>query len=141
MAIKIALPSNTSVKKGTTVVSGMDTLTFGLGSVEDVDISHFESPGDYREFLSGMKDGGEVTMAGKADYADPGQLAILADAGSAPIPTDTYSFEIAEDVVYSFTGYPRPPELGATMNNPYAASYTFKVTGKPTLTAGGVVIF
>lgn len=140
----IALPGTRNAKKGTTLINGLKTITPGFGSVEDVDVTTFSSPDAYREYLPAMRDAGEASIAGDFLPDDPGQLAVFADAASGT--SDDYSFLIGanaagDDVVYSFTGYPRPPEINTELNVQETLSVTFKITGKPSLKAGTAVLF
>ena len=131
MAIKVALPSNTSVSKDATAIGGITSMQFGLGTAEDIDTTNFGSASDFREYAQGLKDGDSVTLSGYADLADAGQLAVITD--SATGATDTYNIPISGDIVYSFTGYPRPPSFGKDLNGVMTVEFTFKVSGKPSL--------
>jgi hypothetical protein len=139
MAIKIALPSNTSVSKDATAINGITSMQFGLGTAEDIDVTNFSSTTDFREYAQGLKDGDSVTLSGYADLADAGQLAVIAD--SATGATDTYTIPIAGTIEYSFTGYPRPPSFGKDLNGIMTVEFTFKVSGKPSLVDDATDLF
>lgn len=139
MAIKIALPSNTSALKDATAIGELTSMQFGLGTAEDVDITSFSSAADFREYAQGLKDGDTVTLSGYFDAEDTGQLAVIAD--SATGAKDDYSIPIAGAVVYEFNGYPRPPSFGKDLNGIMTVEFTFKVSGKPSLKDGVTVLF
>lgn len=146
MAIQVALPSNTAFKKDGTVVKGMDTVTLGFGTAADVDITSFDSVDDFQEFASGLKDAGEFSVSGGADFSDAGVQAVFGDFGTSPTPTDTYTIELgtigADTVIYTVTAYPKSPDnVGATVGGKVTLGFTFKISGKPTLVAGATTIF
>lgn len=145
MAIQVALPSNTAFKKDGTVVKGMDTVTLGFGTVEQVDITSFDSADDYREFAAGLKDAGEMSVSGGADWSDTGVQAVMSDFGATPIPSDTYTFDLgsigADTIIYTVTAFPTAVEPTATAGEKFGLGITLKISGKPTLVAGATTIF
>lgn len=141
MATRIALPSNTAFKKNGVPVCGIDSISFGFGTVEDVDVSSFCQTDDYRQYKPGMKDAGEMTVSGKLDLDDAGVRAVLTD--SATGATDTYTVELNADgtVVYTVTAYPRPLNMTANMGEADTNEIVFKISGKPTLVSGATTLF
>lgn len=98
-----------------------------------VDATHMESEAAYMEFISALKDGGEVTVTYNRDPTDLGQVA--ADAG----------FEYSGKV-WLFIDLPFATPLRWTIRGPITGvedevplddkmqgSFTMKVSGKPTL--------
>lgn len=104
-------------------------------SRDSIDASHSQSPDGWREFIAGLKDGGEVSVElnfvpGGATY-----LALLAELNlSGPdalknrriLFPDTSSLEMSAFLI------DLPPE--APIDDKMTATATFKVSGKPLLT-------
>lgn len=113
-------------------------------SRETQDATHTESPGGYREFIAGLKDGGEVTtelnlvpdsastalLLGLFDLEGSAALTQCriifpdGDADASPITASVWAFSAI------CTGLTPEAPLAEKM----AASATWKISGKPTLT-------
>lgn len=139
MATRIALPSNTAFKKNGVPVCGIDTISFGFGTVEDVDTSSFCQADDYRRYKAGMRDAGDLTASGKLDLDDAGLRAVLSD--SATSAEDTYTVELGGGYIYTVTAYPRPLNLTANMGEADTAEIVFRIIGKPALAEGATALF
>lgn len=104
-------------------------------SRDAVDATHTESPNGYREFIPGLKDGGEVSFDINFIPGSQGVTTLMAqlaiDGSSACKITlpGTPSYEWAFDAI--LTGF----EPDAPIDDKMTASVTFKVTGQPTLGA------
>lgn len=100
-------------------------------SVDTIDGSSHDSPGQWREFVAGMKDGGELSMDVNYDpalhdeiYAEVGGAVkghrfTLPDAGAATVEFDA--------IVTGFSAE-------APYDDKLSASITLKVTGAVTIT-------
>ena len=99
-------------------------------SVDDIDVSSHDSPAQWREFASGMKDGGALQMEVNYDPALHGTIMTalsverqhkitLTDAGAA---------------VVSFDGYINGFTAQAPHDDKLSASISIKVTGAVTVT-------
>lgn len=98
--------------------------------VDSIDVSSHDSPSQWREFVAGMKDGGELTMEVNYDPALHGTLfsalgvsqghrITLPDAGAATI---------------TFDGFVSGMTAQAPYDDKLSASVTVKVTGAVTIT-------
>lgn len=115
-----------------TTVAEVTSLKPPSMSRDAVDSTHSESADGWREFIAGLKDGGEVT------------LEINFDAGSAT--TDLLMDQFATSVVgnkkitfpdgseFAFAALLTNFEPDAPVDDKMTASVTFKVSGKPVLT-------
>ena len=102
-------------------------------SRDAIDATHSESPERWREFIPGLKDGGEVSADLNLVPGSVGNLLMIAqldnDAPSVceiTLPT-TPAFKWSFDAI--FTGYEQDDPIDDKM----AVTVTFKVSGKPTL--------
>lgn len=108
-------------------VTNIDLLDI---DVDDIDVSSHDSPGQWREFLGGMKDGGELSMEVNYDPAEHGTILsavgtsrdhrlTLPDAGAATI---------------AFEGYVSGFSAQAPYDDKLSATITVKVSGAVTVT-------
>jgi predicted secreted protein len=100
---------------------------------ETYDVTAHDSPDAYREFIGGLKDGGEVEI--EINYDPREHDTLIADFADA----DPRNYKVV------WPGTLGSWEFGAILTNfepeaPHddklAASLTFKVSGKPTITTG-----
>lgn len=54
-------------------------------SSDDVEVTNHDSVNKYKEFISGLKDGGTISVAGNLIKGDAGQLRLLADQNSGVV--------------------------------------------------------
>lgn len=99
-------------------------------SVDDLDTSSHASPGQWREFISGMKDGGELSMEVNYDPALHGLLfsALGVTRQHKITLTDAGAAEVA------FSGYIKGISAQAPHDDKLSATFTVKVTGAVTIT-------
>lgn len=109
-----------------------------LGGIEltadTVEMTSHDSTDRYREFLQGLRDGGEFTVEGNHLPADTGQVEIMTQFEEDSSCTATCTFADASNwsasvivTAYKPADSPVDDKLGFTA--------TFKVTGKPTWSA------
>lgn len=92
-----------------------------------LDATHMESPDGYREYIVGLKDGGEATLAMNFIPGGPGQ-ALIADLQASSDPSNiriTYT----NGVMWKFQSYCTGFEPTAPVDAKMTATATFKVTG------------
>ena len=98
--------------------------------VDSIDVSSHDSPSQWREFVAGMKDGGELSMEVNYDPALHGTIwgalgternhrITLPDAGAATI---------------AFAGFISGASAQAPYDDKLSATFTIKVTGAVTIT-------
>ena len=99
---------------------------------DSVDASHEESPGAWREFIGGMKDGGEVSV--EMNFI-PGSLSttrIIDTFSSDEALSCKIIFPDAAATTWTFQAICTGFEPETPMDDKMSASATFKVTGQPT---------
>ena len=104
-------------------------------TMETIDVTTLDSSGGYREFVGGLKDGGELPVDGYLNAGDAGQTAIQAafDAGVA-VPCSIV-FPATIGYTWTFNGLVTGFKTGAALEDAVSFSATIKVSGKPTLAA------
>jgi predicted secreted protein len=99
--------------------------------VEDLDVTTHDSPDQWREYLGGLKDGGELSFTLNFD---PALHASLLDEVGAP-----HTFQIilpadADDAEVDFAGHINGMSAAAPHDDKLEAEMTIKVSGAPTIT-------
>jgi predicted secreted protein len=101
------------------------------------DVTTHDSADEYREFIAGLKDGGEVPMAGILVPTDTdGQNALQAALESGAVTAFVIEFPTAIGYSWSFNGI--VTAFGTTqaeLEGAVGMEATIKVSGKPTLAA------
>ncbi|WP_315804035.1 phage tail tube protein [Bradyrhizobium sp. SZCCHNS3002] len=125
---------NGAVPEIFTTIAEVTAITPPAMSRDTVDASHELSPEAWREFIAGMKDGGEVSLEmnfipGGVDAAN--LMAELALTGSAALKNRQIVFP--DGSVFAFAAILTGYEPDAPIDDKMAASLTFKVSGKPSL--------
>jgi hypothetical protein len=108
-------------------VFSMDTLA---ASVEDLDTTSHDSPGGYREFAGGLKDGGTLSMEINFDPAIHGDLLDLLSVTRAMkiiLPAAADSAEI------DFDGYLNSFSGTAPVDDKLSATVGVRVVGPTTI--------
>lgn len=108
-------------------------------SREGIEVTAHDSPDDYREFVKGLKDGGEVEITLNYDPSSATHQALDADFEEDPLrdyqvvilpgTTNEYTWEFSGLITDLGDEFPHDDKMERTA--------TFKISGKPTLTATG----
>jgi predicted secreted protein len=102
---------------------------------DSVDASHEQSPDSWREFIAGMKDGGEVSLDLNFVPGGTAAAALAAELdleGSEAVKNRQILF--TDGSMFEFAGFLTGWEPDAPLDDKMSGTATFKVTGKPTLT-------
>lgn len=95
-----------------------------------VDATHLQSPDGYKEFIAGMKEGGECTIGLNFVPSAVDALQAALEAGKG-----RYRITFPSGVTLTFTGICTAYEPGEITNDKMTATAKFKPTGKPVLAA------
>ncbi len=114
-------------------VAELQTISGPSMSADAIDATSHDSPNEFREFIAGVKDGGEISIEGNLVASDAnGQVVLegdVADGGNALYHIILPSAE-AE---WLFNGYATAWNNTAPFDDKLGFSATIKVTGKPVL--------
>ncbi|WP_136441633.1 phage tail tube protein [Pacificoceanicola onchidii] len=122
-------------KRGTTTVGEVISITPPSISRDVVDATHMSSPEGWREFIAGLKDGGEVSVQIQSKPSTPAYAAMLADFDSDAAVT--YSIDFPDGSSWTFTAFITGFEGEDPLEERITSTATFKITGKPTFATGG----
>lgn len=118
-----------------TIMAEVTNITPPNRSRDSIDASHEQSPDEYREFIPGMKDGGEVTLEMNFIPGGTSLAAISAEydlVGQAAVKLRRITFR--DGSYCQFYAFITGDEPEAPLDDKMAMTATFKVTGKPTYT-------
>lgn len=136
------MSTDADIGYGTLFKSGSPLVTFaevtGLTppsiARDSVDASHEESPEAWREFIPGMKDGGEVSFEFNSIPNGPSAAVLAAELDlegqDAVLPRQIL---FRSGAYWSFNAFLTGWETDAPLDDKMSGTATFKITGKPTL--------
>lgn len=129
----------TKIKLGENAIANLTEISGLEISADTVDVTTLDNVDGYREFIGGLKDGGEVGMSG---FFDPttgkGQTEFLAALESGEVTPFTIEFPTSIGKKWSFNGIVTTFTTGVSLEDPLSFEGSIKVTGKPKLEAIGV---
>jgi predicted secreted protein len=119
-------------KIGSTTISEITTISAPNLSAETIDVTTHSSAGSYREFIKGLRDGGEISIEGNFTTASASATIIALETSSTntvtiDYPTKPSTTRFTASVLA--TGFTMEAPVDGVI--PFTA--TFKVTGQPTL--------
>lgn len=104
-------------------------------SRDSIDVSHMQSPDEWREFIAGMKDAGEVSLELNFLQGGSAFLAMLAEFNTVSASaTKTRRITWPDGSYMEFEAFITGFEPETPMDDKQVASVTFKVSGRPYLT-------
>lgn len=96
-------------------------------TADDIDVSSHSSPNAYREYLKGMKDGGEVGIEGEFDPATASSIMEKFDSNEA----EQCVITVENTCTVTFTAYCKEVSWEFPYEDSVEFSATWKITGKP----------
>lgn len=121
-----------AITLATKAVGGSTQINTSPTAVDFIDITAHDSPDGFREFIGGLKDGGNVSLTFNYIKTDVGQLELIGNPGKtgACVITLSDGTTIAGNVVYGGVSFANP------LDNKIECSAELKWSGEPTITAG-----
>lgn len=102
-------------------------------SRDTVDATHSKSPNRFREFIAGLRDGGEVSVEIQYRPSSVGALAAIADF-ETDTPVD-YKVIFPDTAEWAFKALCTAIDVDTPIDDKMVGTFTYKVTGRPVLTA------
>jgi len=119
------------LSKDGTAIAEVTNLTGPSRSGETIDVSNHDSPDTFREFVAGMRDGGEISMEGNFIPGDEGQAALLTDYENGTLVEYVLTFPTAMGTTETFNALVTALDLTNPYDDKSAFSATLKISGKP----------
>lgn len=103
---------------------------------EEIDITDLDSNGDFKEYIAGTKDAGEVSIAGNIhDESIVEKMLALANSRSV----ETWKVEYPSGATWEFKGFIKSFKDGEKTSDAIATfSATIRISGAPTYTKASV---
>jgi len=103
-------------------------------SIDTIDATHYTSPSQFKEFIAGFGDGGEVTFECNFIGSDTlGQQAFIADAYAKSTKAVVITLSSPIVATWTFDGVVTGLDFAQPMDNKLSFTATIKVSGVPTL--------
>lgn len=102
-------------------------------SADTTDVTAMDNTTGYKDYLGGLKDGGEVPLEGFMDGADEGQDAMYAALEDQLVHQFAIEFPEAIGKTWTFPGVVTKFATSAQVGDAVKYSSSVKVAGKPTL--------
>ena len=102
-----------------------------------IEATHTDSPDNYKEFLSGLTDGGEVTVTMNflpGNTTQDESQGIMGDFLVQTLRNYQVVFPTSPAVTWTFAAFITAFEPDAPIDDRMTSTTTFKLSGKPTLT-------
>lgn len=118
-----------------TTMGEVTNITPPALSRDSIDASHEQSPNGWREFIPGLKDGGEVSIELNYVVGSTSTLALVAElnaSGQSAVKPRRILF--TDGSFWEFDAFLTGFEPEAPLDDKMVASVTFKVSGQPLLT-------
>lgn len=115
------------------LLAGVVSVNGVSPSREVVDATDMASTDRYREFISGLRDGGEVTIGLEFDADGTEYANAISDLNSDAV--GYYEIEFPDGSQWGFSAFLTTPALDTPLDDKMMAELTYKVTGKPAFTA------
>lgn len=100
-------------------------------SRDNVDATHSQSPEKWREYIPGLRDGGEVTLEVNFIPSGLGTQQILSTFNSDDQVLSRVTFPDSPPTVWQFSSFITQFEPDAPFDDKMSATVTFKLSGKP----------
>lgn len=117
-----------AVTVATNAVGELTDASISGGDVSFIDITNHGSSGGYREFVSGLKDGGTLELAGNYDVSDTGQAYIANNEGAEAAVVVTF----ADTSTASFSTIIGAYDVTNPLDDKISFSASLKITGEIT---------
>lgn len=121
------------LKRSAVAIAEVLSIT-GPGMTRDfIDVTNLGSTGGYREYISGYRDGGELTFTINFIYAGYNNMKSDFDSDNSTV----YDVVLpdAGNTTLSFNGYVTSMPLNIAPDDAVTCDITIKITGQVTLTA------
>lgn len=99
-----------------------------------IDVTNMDSPGGYREFIGGFRDGGEVKIP--MNFTRDGYDLLNDDFESNTKQTYEIALPDADNTTFSFLGLVTALDLKMSTDKQITADCTLKVSGQITINSG-----
>lgn len=123
----------TTLMKGATPIAELTNIGGPSLSADIIEATSHDSADGYREFLQGLRAGGEISIEGNFVPGNAGQVALTTDLNDGTLDAYTITFPAAMATTWTFNAIVIAFECSAPFDDKASFSATLKVSGKPSL--------
>jgi predicted secreted protein len=114
-----------------TAIAKVTDISISGFSIDAVEVTSQDSADHFREYIPGMRDGGEVSFDLVFDPALTGHTALKTALETGAVSNWRVEFPVNPVKAWAFKGFLTSFEIDASMEEALTASATIKITGKP----------
>lgn len=124
-----------TLKRDDNLIAEITNLTGPELSLETIDVTSHDSADDFREYIGGLLDGGEIQIEGIFKAADTsGQIGLQTDMLAKTLQTFVLTFPTSVTATWTFTALvTRFKASDFPLDDAQRFSATLKISGKPVL--------
>lgn len=119
------------LKRGATTIAQVRDITGPGLSLDTLDVTTHDSTDAWREFVGGLKDGGEVSLELVWDPDNASQTLLRTDLDGRTISSWSITFVDPTPAVVTFNALVTAFDPSAPVEDELTVSATLKVTGEP----------
>jgi len=123
----------TTLKKGAVAIAELTNIGGPSLSAATIDATSHDSADGYREFLQGLRDGGEIGIEGNFIPGNAGQVALVTDFNDGSLDEYTITLPVAMATTWTCNAIVTAFECREPYDAQASFTATLKVSGKPTL--------
>lgn len=116
------------------VVDEVNTVGDVALTSDDIEVTHYTSDDGYKEYIQGLRDGGEITVTGNLLSGDAGQASLIADFNTGVKRTGIVTLPNTDASLWTFSGYVKSFMHTMPIGDKLGFESVIKITGKPVLT-------
>lgn len=116
------------------VVAEVNTVGDISLTSDDIEVTHYTSDDGYKEYIQGLRDGGEITVTGNLLSGDAGQASFIADINTGVKRTGIVTLPNTDASLWTFTAYVKGFMHTFPIGDKLGFEATIKISGKPTFT-------
>lgn len=119
------------LKRGATTIAQVRDIGGPGVSMDTIDVTTHDSTDAWREFIAGLKDGGEVSLDLVYDPDNASQTLLRTDLDARTVNTYSITLTDATPATITFSCLVTAFEPSAAVEDELGLSATLKVTGEP----------
>ena len=130
------MASNANAAAGTTISWNSNSIgeVTEIGdldtSADDIEVTDYGSTDGYKEYIQGLKDGGELEVSGNFYPTDTGQSALISDINGGTVRTAVITLPNSVGT-WTFSAYVKGFTTSTPIDGQVQFTATLKITGKP----------
>ena len=117
----------TAIVYNSLTIGGLTSIGEVGSTADEIDVTTLDSADNYKEFLQGLKDSGELTLSGHHIIADAGQVGLRTNFASGDVDTCVITFSGS---TATFSAWVKSYKVGAAdVNGAVGFGATLRING------------